>query len=112
VTGRRAAPPIPDAPGCDLKPDPAACRTFADLAAALRDFRLWAGEPSYRRMAAGCGQLVSASGLHQALNGDRPLRASSVRAAIRGCGGTEADEERFMVVWRRISIAVSGRIGG
>ena len=42
---------IPDADGYDLCPDPLKARTPAELVDALRRYRIWAGEPSFRDMA-------------------------------------------------------------
>jgi hypothetical protein len=100
---KRGRSPMSDAPGYDLKPDLDAVRTFADLTAALRDFRVWAGEPSYRKMAADCGQLLSSTAIYRALHSDRPITATAVQAVIRGCGGTEDDEARFVRVWMRVN---------
>ena len=105
MTVKRGEPPVPDAPGYDLKPDLDAVQTFADLTAALRDFRIWAGEPSYRKMAADCGQLLSSTAIYRALHSDRPVTATAVQAAIRGCGGTEEDEARFVRAWMRVNTA-------
>jgi hypothetical protein len=100
---KRGEPPMPDAPGYNLKPDLDAVRTFADLTAALRDFRVWAGEPSYRQMAHACGQLLSSTAIYRALHSDRPITATAVQAAIRGCGGTEDDEARFVRAWMQVN---------
>jgi hypothetical protein len=42
-----------DAEGYDLRPDPLAARTPAELIAALRLYRIWAGEPPSARSRAG-----------------------------------------------------------
>lgn len=105
---KRGEQPVPDAPGYDLKPDLDAVQTWADLAATLRDFRIWAGEPSYRQMAAGCGQLLSSTAIYRALHSDRPITATAVQAAIRGCGGTEEDEAQFVKAWMRVNTSTRG----
>lgn len=104
----RGDPPTPDAPGYDLKPDPKSARTWAHLTAALRDFRIWAGEPSYRQMAANCGQLLSSTAIYRALHSGRPITATAVQAIIRGCGGDEYDEARFMWAWMRVNTNKEG----
>lgn len=111
MTIKRGRPPVPDAPGTDLKPDLNVVQTFGDLTAALRDFRIWAGEPSYRRMAAACGQLLSSTAIYRALHTDQPVTATAVQAAIRGCGGTEDDEAGFMRAWMRVLTNANDRGG-
>jgi hypothetical protein len=51
---RPALGPAQDAPGSRLRPDPSDVRTPAELIEALRQFRTWAGNPSYRDMARAC----------------------------------------------------------
>ena len=108
--GRQAAPLwVDDAPGCDLRPDPGQASTGADLVAALREFREWAGDPPLRQMASQCGQLVSYSTLNRAL-ASRSLPAfKAVIAVITGCGGTEEDTQRYATAWRRIRASQAGR---
>ena len=103
MTVKRAKPPPRDPPGTDLRPDPAHIHDTASLLEALREFREWAGDPAFRKMAAACGQLVTATSMHTALRDDRlpPLR--TVEAVLRGCGATEEYEERFAEAWRRVN---------
>ena len=96
--------PIPDAEGYDLRPDPLAVRTPADLVAALQHYREWAGKPSFRVMAARTRQKAAASTLCTALGSGEFTRLDVVVAVIAGCGGSEEDQRRFATAWRRIQL--------
>jgi hypothetical protein len=107
---RRPVPAaVPDLPGFDTRPDPARATTSAELVAALADFCVWAGDVSYRQMAERSGQLVSSSTLQRALTGKALPSQNTVIAVITGCGGDEADKQRFVTAWRRIR---QGRAAG
>jgi hypothetical protein len=96
-------PPAQDAPGCDLRPDPSGVRTPAELIEALRQFRTWAGNPSFRDMARACNGRPAASTMCRVLNrGELPTRLELVDAIITACGGEEEDRERFATAWRRL----------
>lgn len=101
MTIKRAAHPRRDP---DLRPDPARIRDTDDLLAALRDFRAWAGSTPYRKIADGCGQLVTATTIATALTGERLPQLQTVLAILRGCGATEEYEERFTTAWRRCAL--------
>jgi hypothetical protein len=62
---RRERPPLgspaQDLPGCHLRPDPSGVRHPAEFIEALRQFRTWAGNPSYRDMARACNGRPAAS---------------------------------------------------
>jgi hypothetical protein len=94
-----------DLPGYNLKPDPMAARSAADLIRALRDYRVWAGDVSFRALARKSGQLASASAMCNAL-GDPALsrnelpRLSVVTAVVVGCGGTRDDQAAWATAWR------------
>lgn len=101
----RAAPgsPAHDAPGCDLRPDPSGARNSAELIEALRQFRTWAGNPSYRDMARACSGRPAASTMCRVLGRGRlPARFEVIDAIITACGGEEEDRERFASAWRRL----------
>jgi hypothetical protein len=106
-----AAPrkPICDIDGHEMQPDPLAARTPADLTAALRAYRVWAGMPSFRDMAriAACG--VSYSRLCTALGKDKDKlpRQEVIEAAIKGCGGGEEDIQRFVTAWRQVAMSAA-----
>jgi hypothetical protein len=93
---------VADAEGFDLRPDPLAARTPAELMAALRRYREWAGQPSFREVASRCGQRIVASTLCTALKRDDlpPMRV--VLAVVAGCGGGEQDQQRYATAWRQI----------
>jgi hypothetical protein len=102
---RPARPAVRDVDGLDLRPNPQQARTGAELVGALREFREWAGAPSFRTMAAQCAQVVSASTLHRTLRSRALPPFESVMAVITGCGGSEDDTRRFASAWRAISAA-------
>jgi hypothetical protein len=92
----------------DLRPDPARIRDTDDLLAALCDYRAWAGDPSYRKMAITAGQMVTATTMREALVGDRLPPLATVTAVLRGCGAAGEYEERFAAAWQRCSGAGDG----
>jgi hypothetical protein len=98
-----------DIGGQDLRPDPGTAQIAADLVAALREFRVWAGRPSFREMAARCGGQAAASTMCAALKSDDlPDRLAVIDAIIVGCGGSEDDRRRFATAWRRL--VMTGRL--
>jgi hypothetical protein len=110
-------PPAQDAPGCDLRPDPGDARTQAELIEALRQFRTWAGNPSYRDMARACDGRPAASTMCRLLRGkELPARLEVIDAIITACGGEEEDRKRFATAWRRLTMPerqawpVAGRV--
>jgi hypothetical protein len=68
---------ITDPPGCELRPDPREVQNSPELMGALRRYRIWAGEPSFREMATATGRRVAASTLCSALGCDAPRFCSS-----------------------------------
>ena len=57
----------------------------------MRDFHIWAGEPSYREIALTADKTVGASTLREALNPKKPIRLPALKvvmAFIYGCGGS------------------------
>lgn len=104
-TRGRVAPgsPAHDVPGCDLRPDPSGIKTAAELIEALRQFRTWAGNPSYRDMARVCRGRPAASTMCRVLGrGELPARFEVIDAIVTACGGEEDDRERFATAWRRL----------
>lgn len=74
----------------------------------MRDFHVWAGEPSYREIAINAGRAVGASTLCEALDVNRPARMPSLKvvtAFVHGCGGEEEDLVSWTTAWRRIRMA-------
>jgi hypothetical protein len=120
VRARRERPalgPAQDAPGCRLRPDPGSVRTPAELIEALRQFRTWAGNPSFRDMARACNGRPAASTMCRVLTaGKLPVRFEAIDAIITACGGDEEDRERFSTAWRRLAMpgqearTLSGRV--
>jgi hypothetical protein len=107
-----AAPVVLDPPDRDLCPDPGSARTSAEFMAALRIYRTWAGQPSYRAMASvirnQCSQHFASSTIHGALTGTDLPALALVQAVIIACGGSDAHQQMFTSAWRRITLASSG----
>lgn|GEM_PF-6126805 len=99
--------PVRDAAGFDLKPDPLTARTGGDLVARLREYREWAGDPPFRKIAAQARQEVAHSTIYTALKGEGLPSLQVVLAIVAGCGGGEADQQAFATAWRRVK---SGRL--
>jgi hypothetical protein len=76
------------------------------LIEALRQFRIWAGNPSWRRdMAARSGQRAGMSTMWKALRAkELPLRLEVIDSIVEGCGGSEEDRRRFASAWRRLTM--------
>ena len=99
-------PRVPgDLQGYELKPDPLAARSAADLILALREYRVWAGDPSFRTMARKAAQRVSASALcvalgDAALHRDELPRLPVIIAVVAACGGDQDDHAAWATAWR------------
>jgi hypothetical protein len=106
TVGKAISQQISDATGFDLKPNPLTATTPAEFIEALRQYKAWSGEPSWRRMATQAGQVVVHSTMYTAMNGDALPKLEVVKAIIIGCGGGEDDLSSFASAWRRIT---SGR---
>jgi hypothetical protein len=106
---------VEDIAGFDLKPDPLSAATPAQFVAALREYRAWSGNPSWRKMAERAGQAVVHSTMHAAMNGDALPKLDVVRAIIVGCNGSQDDMRAFVTAWRQIDSGktqpVEGGIG-
>ena len=102
---------IADAEGFDLRPDPLRARTAADFMAALRCYRAWAGDPSYRKMASRASYALAASTICTALNSDTLPRLELVLAVVAGCGGDDEDQQRFATGWRAIRLERASEAG-
>ncbi|RCV48121.1 hypothetical protein [Marinitenerispora sediminis] len=101
-----AAPPraTPDIEGHDLRPDPLRARSPEAFVEAMRAFRVWAGEPSYRAMQSRCGRRVAASTFCTALKSNDMPKLGLVEAFVEACGGDEAEKRRWTTAWRRVSM--------
>ncbi len=107
VPAQAAAPVVPDPPGFDLCPDPAAARTAAEFVDVLRSYRIWAGKPSYRTMRDQCGRRFATSTIHCALSGAKLPGWPMVEAIITACGGTDSHLQAFASAWRRLALAAA-----
>ena len=100
-----SAPALPaDADGFDLRPDPMLARTEADLMAALREYRTWAGAPSFRQISRDSGRAAAASTICAAVNADTLPRLETFIAIAAGCGADSEYQRRFATAWRAIRL--------
>jgi hypothetical protein len=97
-----------DASGLDLRPDLSLALTPSGLVTALRQYRIWAGEPSFRQMAHRSGRAVAPSTMCTALNAGTMPRLAVVLAIVAGCGGGEEDQRQFRTAWCRIRLDTVG----
>jgi hypothetical protein len=94
---------VSDANGLDLRPDPSAATTPEEYIDSLRQFRLWAGNPSFRDLAKRCNGRPVASTICKVLqSGELPRRFEVIDAIVSACGGTEEDRARFATAWRQL----------
>lgn len=94
---------VPDPPGKDLRPDPDAITTVAQLIEAMRVYRVWAANVSYRQLSTVCRNRVSPSGFHAALHRGTLPSFELVRDFLGACGATEDYRDRFLTAWRRVA---------
>lgn len=99
--------PLPDPPGMDLRPDPDAIVTPADLSGALRAYRVWAGNVSYRNLAKRSGHRYAWGTFRNVLHRKTQPRLEMVREFLDACGCEEDYRERFEAAWRRIALTAS-----
>ncbi|WUH98227.1 hypothetical protein OHR68_32715 [Spirillospora sp. NBC_00431] len=95
---------VEDTPGEEFKPDPAMAHSMAELRQLLREYWGWAGELGSRRVAAASGEVFSHSTAAKLIAADPnvPLRQEYVAGMIRGCGGSEADQQAWITAFRRV----------
>lgn len=112
MAGQGAATATADAEGHELRPDPLQARTPAEFMMALRQYRIWMGEPPYRTMAGRLqaadehtGTSRSASALCDRLNADTMPRLDLVVALVAACGGNHEDQSSFATAWRTIRLS-------
>lgn len=96
--------PIPDLPGADLRPDPGEAGTVTEFLDCLRNYRIWAGSPSYRTMSRNCQRRFAPSTICTALGGDSLPSFEMVIAIVTACGGPAAHQSEFATAWRRLAI--------
>lgn len=102
--GPAIGPPVPDLPGADLRPDPGSARTVAEFLDCLRNYRTWAGSPSYRIMSRNCQRRFAPSTICTALGGNSLPGLDMVLAIVSACGGTAQHKSEFATAWRRLAI--------
>lgn len=102
--GSAVRPPVPDLPGADLRPDPGEAGTVAEFLDCLRNYRIWAGSPSYRTMSRNCQRRFAPSTICTALGGDSLPGLEMVLAIVSACGGTAQHKSEFATAWRRLTI--------
>jgi hypothetical protein len=96
---------ISDADGYDLRPNPLTARTPEEFTAALRQFRLWAGKPSLRKISRlTTNPHMAPSTLCSALRSNTLPTYAVVQAVITDCGGSEEDQKRFATSWRKLRL--------
>lgn len=95
------APPLDDADGHDLRPDPLASTTPAELMKCARQFRIWAGNRGLRVMSLHIRHALSAQTLSILLRSDQlPRQMETMRLLIEACGGDVEYQKRFITAWR------------
>jgi hypothetical protein len=94
-----------DSTEADLKPDPAAAGTIAEFIATLWQFRAWAGDPSWRKIAARSHYKAVHSTIYSAMHGTALPKLIVVNAIVLGCGGDDADLADYCDAWWRIGSA-------
>lgn len=102
--GRPVRPPIPDLPGLSLRPDPGAAGTTGEFLDCLRNYRLWAGSPSFRVMSKNCERRFAPSTICTALSSDSMPSLEMVLAIVAACGGPREHLCEFATAWRRLVI--------
>src|ERR1017187_2083754 len=103
---RSVLPPvISDAAGFNLCPDPLSAATAAEFMEALRLFRVWAGEPSFREMARACGNAVGISTMCTVLNGSELPTLRIMLAIVSACGASDEHQRAFATAWRKVRMA-------
>jgi hypothetical protein len=106
-SGEGPVPPWYIAGAEHLRPDPDAVTTVAELIEAMRLYRIWAGDASFRDLAKRCGGRASAPALFAVLKQDSLPRLALVRDFVGSCGATADYRERFDAAWRRVAESVA-----
>jgi len=95
---------VSDAAGFNLCPDPLQADTPSGLVTALREYRIWAGRPSFRELARRTGGTPAASTICTMLRSAELPVFDCMLAFVRACGATEEECQRFATAWRRLSL--------
>ncbi len=80
----------------------AAAENSSDFVRALRDYHLSHGNIPFREVARRARHIVTHSTICVALNGDALPSLEVVIAIVVGCGGSAADQERFVAAWHHL----------
>jgi DNA-binding CsgD family transcriptional regulator len=95
---------IGDLDGYQLKPDPLAAQSLAELEDFLRKLWVWAGRPSSRRLAALSGGAFSHATISKLIY-DKPekpvLKLQYLLGFVRACGVDEDEQRCWVTAWRR-----------
>ncbi|MBB6171960.1 hypothetical protein HNR23_002020 [Nocardiopsis mwathae] len=102
---RQRAMAVRDVEGFDLRPDPLEAATPAEFVEAMRRYRRWAGNPSYRTMATNCGYTCSSAAFHAVLKGEGLPKFTQLNAFVIACGGDESEFQRWATAWRKLDQA-------
>jgi hypothetical protein len=94
--------PPEDLPGYGLKPDPLLAETAAEFVELMKQYRIWAEEPSYRELVRRARNAFGASTLCEALKSTQLPPAKLVEAFIWACTGSKEDLQAWMTAWRRL----------
>jgi hypothetical protein len=98
-------PPLADAEGYNLRPNPLGAATVADLMECVRQYHIWAGNRGLRVMARHIEQQLSPQTLSNLLKSDQlPRLGDQMRLLIEACGGDAEDQQRFVTAWRRFKM--------
>ncbi|MFI7228377.1 hypothetical protein ACIBO5_34600 [Nonomuraea angiospora] len=88
--------------GYALKPDPLAAQNPAEFVELMKQYRIWAGEPSYRELVRRARNAFGASTLCEALKSTRLPPLKLVEAFVWACSGCENDLRTWVTAWRRL----------
>ncbi|WP_046471181.1 helix-turn-helix domain-containing protein [Allosalinactinospora lopnorensis] len=101
-------PTIEDLEGYDQRPNPLEAQTPAEFVQAMRRFRTWSGDWSYRELERFCGGAVPRSTFHAALTGDELPKFVVLMAFVSACGGNQDEVQRWVTGWRRLRMSETG----
>jgi hypothetical protein len=91
-----------DPPETGRRPDPTGVGTTSEFIASLWQFRAWAGDPSWRKIAARSHYKAVHSTIYSAMHGTTLPKLIVVKAIILGCEGDDADVAAYCDAWWRI----------
>ncbi|HET7014065.1 MAG TPA: hypothetical protein VFI65_09145 [Streptosporangiaceae bacterium] len=104
-TGGPASEQANGAPKTGRRPDPTAAGATSEFIASLWQFRAWAGDPSWRKIAARSHYKAVHSTIYSAMHGTTLPKLIVVKAIILGCGGNDDDLAAYCDAWWRIGSA-------